>query len=577
MARDPTRPSPGSKSGVMVAVLLVLLTWAALGGIVRNGFVNYDDDLYLTENPALSSGSAAAALAWAFTTTLGGNWHPLTWISHLIDVRLFGMNPAAHHAVGLALHSVNALLLFALLRGLTGALWPSALVAALFAVHPLHVESVAWAAERKDLLSTLLALGATLMYVRAVRRPGGRASRAAVLLLFALALMAKPMPLTLPLLLLLLDWWPLGRWSPTPGTPTRATSPLHGFLPPLPLWREKAPLLLLATVSAVITLNVQADAGAMQAAAAIDLPARMVNAVVAYAGYLRKFLWPSDLAILYPYPWGGHPPLEFFAALALLTALVALALRQALRRPWLPVGLLWFLASLLPVIGLVQVGEQALADRYTYLPLVGIFVAAAWWLAEIAGSGRRQARTVVGASLAAIVILGAIAARQAGTWRDGETLFSRALAVTRDNYIAHNNLGTMLLRRGNAAAALPHFEETVRTAPHSPQGFQNLGRALEHLGRREEALAVYREALRLQPRNPGTLDLLGVALARSGRAGEAVRLLEEATVLAPGNTSIRAHLAVANAQLAATPGRTPAGSADSPSGQTPSRSFPPVP
>ncbi len=558
MTNDVMPRPAGSKPGWAVPIVLVLLTWAALGGVVSNGFVNYDDDLYLTENPALSQGPGVDGLRWAFTTTLGGNWHPVTWISHLIDVRLFGLNPAAHHAVNLALHSANALLLLALLRGLTGALWPSALVAALFAIHPLHVESVAWAAERKDVLSTLLALGATLVYVRGVRRPGGVASRATAALLFALALMAKPMPLTLPLLLLLLDWWPLGRWTVTPGTPPHAEVPCARFSPPLRLWLEKAPLLLLSLVSGIVTLAVQSDAGAMRAATGVAFPARVANAAIAYARYLRKALWPNDLAVFYPYPWAGHQPSTILVAVMLTVALAVLAVHQARRRPWLAAGLFWYLISLLPAIGLVQVGEQAMADRYTYLPLVGVFIAAAWGIAEIAGRGRRAAQAVSAGTLVVIGLLCAVAARQVGTWRDGVTLFSQAVASTEGNYIAHNNLGTELLRRGRVAETIPHFEETIRLAPRSPNGYQNLGRALAELGRRDEALDAYRTSLSLQPRDPNALDLLGVALARAGRAGEAVPLLEAALTLAPGNSSIRQHLAVARSQSAGTAGWGPA-------------------
>ena len=582
-------PHPaGSKFDWTVPILLVLLTWATMGGVVRNGFVNYDDDLYLTANPALTTGLGSDGLKWAFTTTRGGNWHPLTWISHLIDVQLFGLNPAAHHAVSLALHSASAVLLFSLLRGLTGALWPSAFVAALFAVHPLHVESVAWAAERKDVLSTFFALCAALAYVRGVRRPGVVASKLAAPVLFALALMAKPMPLTLPLLLLLLDWWPLGRWSPVPVAPPQAGAPFARRLPQLRLWQEKAPLLMLAAVSGVVTWIAQSGAGAMQSADAIPLPARVVNALVSYARYLYKTIWPVDLAVYYPYPWSGHSRFAILLALALLAALGAGAARQSRRRPWITIGLLWYLVSLLPVIGIVQVGVQAMADRYAYLPLVGVFIAASWSLGEFAGRGLRAAPAVAVISLVAIGTLCVVTARQVATWRDGVTLFSQAVVSTVDNHIAHNNLGTALLARGRAADALPHFEEAIRIAPKYARGYLNLGRALaqlgrhqeavvrfresiaavtraadepiahrhlaqslEKLGRLDEALAAYRESLLLDPQNSRTLDLAGVALARAGRAWEAVPLLEKAATLEPGSPAIREHLAVAKAQYAA--------------------------
>jgi tetratricopeptide (TPR) repeat protein len=572
-------PGPvAQQHGWLICLVILLLTWGAMGGGVRNGFVNYDDDLYLTANPALSSGTVVDGIAWAFTTTRGGNWHPLTWVSHLIDVRLFGLNPAAHHAVGLALHSVNALLLFALLRGLTGARWPSALVAVLFAVHPLHVESVAWAAERKDVLSTLFALAAALLYVRAVRRPGAAAAQVAPPLLFALALLAKPMPISLPLLLLLLDWWPLGRWTPHPG---KAAS---GWLPPAPLLLEKAALVLLAAVSGVVTWTVQSGAGAVQPSEVIPLSARAVNALVSYARYLYLTIWPFGLAVHYPYPWSGHPRLAILLALGALAALAALAAIQARRRPWIAAGLLWYFVALLPVIGIVQVGVQALADRYAYLPLVGVFIAAAWSLAGVAGRGDRQARAAAAAAALIVAALCVLTARQVATWRDSVTLFSQAVAVTADNHIAHNNLGTALLARGRAAEALPHFDAAIRIAPVYAKGHLNrgralaqlgrfeeavlsfrtaadrdpdepaiprhLGQALEKLGRLEEALAAYRESLRLEPRNARTLDLMGVALARAGRPAEAVPLLESAAALDPQEPSIRRHLAVVHAQLA---------------------------
>jgi Flp pilus assembly protein TadD len=583
-----TAPLQRRTTRLGVCVFLVALSWAALGGVVHNGFVNYDDDLYLTANPHLVAGSFADGVQFAFTTFRGGNWHPVTWLSHLVDVRLFGLHPGAHHAVGLTLHTANAVLLFLLLGGLTGTLWPSAVVAALFVVHPLHVESVAWAAERKDVLSTCFALGAALAYVGDVRRPGRGGARTAAPLLFALALLAKPMPLTLPLLLLLLDWWPLGRWSPTPGGSASTRAVPARWLPPARLWREKAPLLLLAGLSGIVTWIAQSGAGATQGGAEIPLPIRAANAALAYVGYLRKALWPHDLAAFYPYPVAGRP-LATALSLAFVAGLCALALRQARSRPWLAVGLGWYLLSLLPVIGLVQAGEQAMADRYTYLPLTGIFVAAAWLLREGARRGGLPARVLPAAACVAIAILGVIAARQVATWHDSATLFRQAIAVTENNYIAHNNLGTELLRRGQAAESLPHFEATIRLVPNSPRGYQNLGRALaqlgrdeeaivrfreaiarddsdplphrnlglslEKLGRRDEALEAYREALRLQPSDPVALDLAGVALARAGQTRDAVLLLERARELDPGNSSIRAHLEVARAQCSAHPGR----------------------
>jgi Flp pilus assembly protein TadD len=512
----------------------MLLTLAAFHGVSRNGFVAFDDDVYLIDNPLVREGLTARGVRWAFTTTTAFNWHPLTWLSHQLDVQLFGMRPGAHHLVSLGLHTASAAVLLALLRSLTGALWPSALVAALFAVHPLRVESVAWAAERKDVLSLLLALCAALAYARAARR--GRAGRsAAPPLLFAAALLAKPLPVTLPFLLLLLDWWPLGRWSPTPGAPPGAQAPLLRVLPPIRLWAEKLPLFTLAAASSAVTYLVQNRGDVMSTLEYLPLPARAANAIVAYAGYLAKAVWPHDLAVYYPHIGAVHgAQLAGTAALALL--LTVLCLGSSRRRPYLAVGWLWYLGTLVPMIGLVQVGDQAMADRYTYLPLTGVFLAAVCALAEAVRRRPALRPLAAGASAGAILALAVATGAQVRHWRDTASLFTHALCVTSGNWMAHNNLGVALAAAGRVAEAEEHFRGSLAIKAGNTDARENLARVLIDRGRADEALPHLHEVLRARPDNPRALFLVGRASAALWRHQEAVGAYEAAVRADPAFT-----------------------------------------
>jgi Flp pilus assembly protein TadD len=514
-----------------VGAALVLLTLAAYAGVASNGFVSFDDDVLITANRAVRQGLGAKSLAWAFTTAHTGNWHPVTWLSHMLDVQLFGVRPGPHHLVSLGLHAANALLLLALLGSLTGALWPSALVAALFALHPLHVESVAWAAERKDVLSTLFALAAAVAYVRAARR--GRVSRSAALpLLFALALMAKPMPVTLPFVLLLLDWWPLGRWGPDAAGAGTGAGWLRR-LPPLHLWREKSLLFLLSAASAALTFLVQRGHGAMEYSQGIPLEARIANALLSPARYLAKAVLPTDLAFLYPL--AAAPPARWLwagSALALLAA-TALILRGARRRPWLGVGWLWFLGSLVPVLGLVQVGAQAMADRYTYLPLTGVFLAVSWQGAALARSRRRRPLALA-AALATLAALAALTRAQVGVWHDSERLYRHALGATAGNWVAHDHLATALAASGNEPDAVRHYREALRIRPGEPRVLGNLGALLLRRGDVEEAGGIFNGLLRDNPLNAEVHYNLAVGLERLGREEEAIAHYCSAVAAKPG-------------------------------------------
>jgi tetratricopeptide (TPR) repeat protein len=529
-----------------VAALLVVLTAAAFWPVRENGFLTYDDPAYLTKNPVVRQGLTAHGVAWAFSTTRAGIWHPLTWLSHMLDVQLFGLNPAPHHLAGVALQAACAVLLFAALRGATGALWPAAAVAALFAVHPLRVESVAWASERKDLLALLFALAASLAWLRRVRRRGGGVSPAAVGL-FGLALLAKPMPVTLPFALLLLDWWPLGRWRPgaRPGA--------AGLLPPAPLWTEKLPLFGLAAAASVVAWIAQAREGAAVAAEALPLTARAANAAVSVVRYVAKTLRPLDLAAFYPHPGRLPPWWQWAGAVALIAAATAGALLASRRRPWLAVGWLWFLGTLVPMLGFVQVGSQALADRYSLLPQVGLLIAAVFGVA--ASCRTRPLRVAAAAAaIAAVLACAAFTARQVVVWRTSVGLFSQALALAPPAAgpspamaWLHNALGLALSEAGRYEEALARFRDALAARPGSAEVLNNAGFALKRLGRAGEAAACFRDAIARDPRQALARNSLADLLIDQGRTAEAVALLREALAIDPGFTLARNNLGIAYA------------------------------
>jgi tetratricopeptide (TPR) repeat protein len=534
---DPTSDDGKGRQGAArpiaaLAVALAALTIAVYAPVRHFDFVQLDDPLYVSENPHVQGGLTPAAVAWAFTTGRAANWHPVTWISHMLDVQWFGVNPGRHHLTNLALHLANTLLLFALLARLTGAAWRSAVVAALFAVHPLHVESVAWIAERKDVLSTFFLLAATWAYWRYVRAAqaraaaGGEADRRTLrpaawygllVALFALGLMAKPMLVTLPFVLLLLDVWPLGRLSLEPSSPPprsgggkrprgkgpAPTSLAPGFLMAVwPLVREKIPLFALAAVSAVVTMAAQQRGGAVTGLDADPLGLRIENALVSAALYLRDTVWPAGLSSFYPFP-SRVPAAQVLGALALLAAMSWPAWRARRTRPYLLVGWLWYLGMLVPVSGIVRVGLQARADRYTYVPLVGIFIMASWGVAEAAGRSRRLRAAAAVATAVAVLGFAWAARAQALWWRDNVALFTRAAMVSQhvDEYDAHMSLGAALGGQGRLDEARDHFAAAVRLRPRADAAHLALAIALGRQGRRQEAARELDEALRLNPGN----------------------------------------------------------------------------
>ncbi|HEY6007515.1 MAG TPA: tetratricopeptide repeat protein, partial [Geobacteraceae bacterium] len=453
-------------------------------------------------------------ILWAFGALHEANWHPLTWLSHMVDCELFGLDPRGHHLMSLGFHGVNTLLLFFLLHRLTAALWRSAVVAALFALHPLHVESVAWVAERKDLLAALFWLLACAAWRRYGERPG-TGSYLAALILFACGLMAKPMVVTLPLVLLIIDWWPLGRFSRVPLAR---------------LIVEKLPFLLLSLASGVVTIVAQQKGSALTSLAQIPVAERLANVPVAFLRYLAKMCWPTDLAVFYPYlhlSW-WQPAV----ALCVLAAVTVAALRLHRHAPYLAFGWLWFLVSLLPVIGIIQVGQQSLADRYTYLPLIGPFLAVVWGAAELCRPGRGRA-AFLGGAVVVLVLLALTSRRQLGYWRDSTTLFTHAATAAPGNFIALTNLGTIASQQGRSAEGDRYYRAALEANPRYAQAWYNLGVSLSDAGRTAEARAYFATAVRLRPDFVEARYNLALMLGKEGRLAEAVEELAEVVRLSP--------------------------------------------
>jgi tetratricopeptide (TPR) repeat protein len=455
-------------------------------------FLNVDDPDYVTANPHVQDGLTADSLRWAWTTFHAHNWHPLTWMSLELDDQLFGLSAPGFHFTNVLLHVANTLLLFWLLNRLTGAVWPSAAVAGFFALHPTHVESVAWVTERKDVLSTLFWLLTIAAYAWYAERPGvGR--YLLVVLAFVLALAAKPMVVTLPAVLLLLDYWPLRRWQIGDAVPTKYARASLGWL-----IVEKLPLF--ALVAATVPLTLRAQEGVIRTLDQLSFPVRAENALVAYAEYLGMTVWPVNLAIFYPYP-GALPLWQPVAAGLLLVALTAGVLWAGRRRPYLVTGWFWFLGTLVPVIGLVQVGQQVLADRYTYVPSIGLYLLLAWAAADLVSQRRSLAKPLAALAGVLLALCLALAWLQVRHWRNNEALWEHAAEITRDNTVAHEYLGVILLQRGDLAAAEEHFRESLRVDPASSATQGNLALVLERQGKLDEAAEHLELALRLDPKS----------------------------------------------------------------------------
>lgn len=510
---------------VLAATLLVALVLVVYAQVRSFDFVLFDDDEYVYANPMVTGGLTARDFAKAFAFE-AGNWHPLTWLSHMVDVELFGVDPGAHHVVSAAIHLANAILLMLVLARLTGALGRATAVAAIFAVHPLAVENVAWIAERKTLLCVFFLLLAIYAYAEWAARGGG-ARLTAVVIFYALALMSKPYAITLPLLLVLLDFWPLSRLDGAErGFPQRLARRIL----------EKWPLFALATASAGLTMLAQSREGAVTALATIPPVERVLNAVVSANAYLLKSFVPTELIFYYPHPQTLGETVSRSAAMTALAALLAItvaAFAYARRLPWLLTGWLWFLVSLLPVIGIVQVGLQARADRYAYLPLIGIAVAVVWSAGEIATMSPRGRIVAVTAAVAAVAALSFAARAQTAVWRDSERLFTHALEVDPHNWVAHENLGVLALSRGDVPGAFDHFQRARSLNPRDALALYNIGYIYSLQARPDLALPFYQEARRFRPGDGRILAALALTLADLGDVPNAVLVSREATAADP--------------------------------------------
>ena len=521
---------------LLVALALAAVTLAVYGQVLTHQFINYDDDNYIWNNPMVIGGFTLKGIAWAFTTFHSASWHPLTWLSHMLDSQLFGLNAGGHLLVNALIHAANTILLFLFLKRVTGATWRSAIVAALFALHPLHVESVAWASERKDTLSTFFGLLCLLAYVRYVEKPS-RWRYAFVAGWLALGLMAKTMLVSWPFLLLLLDYWPFRRleWRPADGIKRFAKAWL-------PLLREKLPLFCLVAASMVLTYIAQVRWGAVADLSDVSLPWRLAHALVSYAKYLLLTFWPQGLAVYYPSSPQVAPAWQWGAALMVLGTITGVALRSARNRPYLIVGWLWFLGMLVPVIGLVRAGDQAIADHFTYFPLIGLFIALVFGLADLARAWRLGRVSIATAAAVIILLLAFLTTVQVSRWRDSETLYGYVLSVSPDNAVVQNNLGSALGQRGKHAEAIPHFAEAVRIRPNYFDALANWGQALRDQGKAAEAVGFLQRALRLKPDSAKTHWQLGLALQDQQQHDEAMQQFYEAVKLAPRDFGMRANL-----------------------------------
>jgi protein O-mannosyl-transferase len=529
---------------LLVCLGLVAVTWAVFGQTLAHEFVNFDDHVYVYENPLVVRGLSTEGIIDAFTHTHARNWHPLTTVSHVLDCQLYGLNAGGHHLTNVILHTISVLLLFLVFKQMTGGLWQSAFVAALFAIHPLHVESVAWIAERKDVLSAVFFMLTLAAYARYARAPSP-ARYLLVALLFAFGLMSKPMLVTLPFVLLLLDYWPLGRLG---GQKSEVGSRLRRLI------TEKVPLFALSVLSCIATLFAQ-----RQGSSAIDqLPFlwRLNNTFVSYFTYIWQMLWPARLAVFYPHPNNRLPLVEVTVAIAFLVGVSLLVICLRRTKPYLVTGWFWYLGMLIPVIGLVQVGEQAHADRYTYLPHIGLYIMIAWMVGDLLSEPTpRAGRALVGVVAAiAIMSLGVRALGQASYWKNSETLWNHTLAVTGENDVAHNNLGFLFLRSGELDKAISQFQAALNirsrnTETHYSLGAaliqSNLGNALARKQLWDEAIDHLQEAVRLRPDYVDAYFNLGSVLFQQGRIDQAIAQWQKALAIRPRDAE--AHRNVARA------------------------------
>ena len=508
----------------IIYILLTVATLMTFWQVNHCDFITYDDANYITENSHILHGLTIDGIRWAFTTGYMANWHPLTWISHMLDGQLFGLNPQGHHLTNLLFHIANTLLLFFVLHRMTKTVWQSAFVAALFALHPLHVESVAWVAERKDVLSAFFWMATMGAYCLYVERPGiGR--YLLVLLFFVLGLMAKPMLVTLPFVLLLLDYWPLQRYQQSNLDPDIAIKPLYPdkrkgkskkkktikitekakeensqdfkypWAPIRQLFWEKIPLFAIAALSSIVTYIVQQKGGAVKSVQSFPLHVRLQNAFVSYVAYIGNMIWPDNLSVFYPHP-GLWQQWQVLGAVLILVAITVLVIREAKKFRYLIVGWLWYVGTLVPVIGIVQVGGQARADRYTYIPLIGLFILTAWIVPELLKKWRYREKVLIASSILILACFSIVTWKQVGYWNNSFTLFDHALNVTVNNSVAYHNLGNAYYRLGNPRQAIVNYDRAIEIDSNAADSYHNRGFSYAALGNQKQAIADYDRAIR---------------------------------------------------------------------------------
>ena len=502
---------------LVVCLVLAAMTWLVFGQTLGHEFVNYDDQKYVADNPAVLGGLSLKGIAWAFTHNVNDNWTPVTVISHMLDCQFYGTNAGRHHLTSVFLHMASVILLFLVLKGMTAALWRSAFVAAVFAIHPLHVESVAWIAERRDVLSGLffmLTLGA---YAGYVRHPWSLGRYLTVALMLALGLMSKPMLVTLPFVLLLLDYWPLKRFTPS-----------GGHLIPRRLIVEKIPLLALSGATCVATMLAQ-----KKVIESLPLSLRIGNALVSYVAYLGQMIYPAGLAVYYPHPGGSLPVWKIVAAFIVLAVISAGAIAVWRKRPWFLTGWLWYLGMLVPAIGLIQSGLRARADRYTYLPQIGLYLLLTWAVADLSAGWHHRRRVLGGMATTILVALILCAHTQTSYWQNNESLWTHTLACTSDNFVGHNNLGNALLQKGSVDEAIAQYQSALQISPDYVEAHKNLGNALFQKGRVTEATAHYQKALQINPDDAEAHNNLGNLLLQMGGVDEAIVHFQKALQITP--------------------------------------------
>lgn len=514
---------------VLLCIALAVITSAIYLQVGNHRFLNIDDDEYVTENIHVTAGITGKSIIWAFTSVEASNWHPVTWLSHMADVQMFGMNPRGHHLTNVVVHTISTVVLFLLLLRLTGKIRPGFFVAALFALHPLHVESVAWVAERKDVLSALFCFLTLLCYTEYVAQQK-RSLYTLTIFIFILGLMSKPMLVTLPVIMLLIDYWPLDRY--------RSGECSYGKRLLFPLLKEKIPFFVCSFFSGIITIYAQNKGGAMAGLPLVPLWFRCQNALVSYVAYIGKLLYPSRLAVYYPLP--QHIPVwQVISSLAILLLLSVAVIRFRKRYPYLVLGWFWYLITLIPVIGFIQVGGQSMADRYTYIPATGLFIMAAWWIPELTGKMRYRQQILTLLAAAAVVTVSALTWRQCHVWQDNKTLYRHALRVTPRNPLINYNLGIVLQAEGDLDSAIRHYEETLRLNPGHADAHNNLGIILQGRGERDAAIRHYRESLRISPDNSHAHNNLGCVFKEQGNLDAAIGEFRE--VLRTKPNDLQAH------------------------------------